>query len=94
MESLFQPNADESYLDSQQLGGRWNCHPKTVQKRAKRLGVPSLLLGGSVLYPLSEILRIERGAVATYSRRVTVKPPQMQGKRWPRKGQPAERAKS
>ena len=85
MQVIFEPGVDEQYLDAGQLAKRWNCHLKTAQKRARTLGVAPLLLGGSVLYPISEILRVERGAVASFSRRQTVRPLQLQGKRWPPK---------
>jgi hypothetical protein len=58
METTFVPGAEESYLATDQLAERWSCHIKTVQRRAKRLGVVPLLLGGAVLYPLSEVIRV------------------------------------
>jgi hypothetical protein len=54
-----------------------------------KLGVPILLLGGSVRFPLSQILRIEQAAVAQYENRHTEYPPQLakakRGKRGPYK---------
>jgi hypothetical protein len=90
MGTIFEPGAEESYLDTDQSAQRWKCHPKTAQRRAKTLGVAPLLFGKSILYPISEILRAERGAVARYARRITVRPPQMEGKRWAHKKQRAE----
>lgn len=75
-QSIFEPGVDERYLDTDQLSERWKCHPKTVSQRARNLGVPILLLGGAVRFPLSQILRIEQLAVAQYGRRKTESPPQ------------------
>ena len=73
---LFEPGAAERYLDAEQLGKRWQCHSRTVAARARKLGVPILLLGGSVRFPLSEILRIEQAAVTHYENRKTEFPAQ------------------
>jgi hypothetical protein len=85
----FEPGAAERYLDSEQLAERWKCHSRTVSGRARKLGIPILLLGGSLRYPLSHILRIEQAAVAQYESRKTVFPPQLakakRGKRGPYK---------
>jgi hypothetical protein len=84
-QSIFEPRAAERYLDSIELGKRWNCHIQTVAARARKLGVPILLLGGSVRFPLSEILRIEQAAVAQYENRKTEFPAQFaKAKRGPR----------
>jgi hypothetical protein len=88
-QSLFEPGPAERYLDTEQLADRWKCHPRTVSARARKLGVPILLLGGSIRFPFSEILRIERAAIAQYENRKTVFPPQLararRGKRGPYK---------
>jgi hypothetical protein len=85
----FEPGAAERYLGSEQLGERWKCQPKTASDRARKLGVPILLLGGSIRFPLSQILRIEQLAVAQYESRKTEYPPQLakakRGKRGPYK---------
>lgn len=75
-QTSFEPGAAERYLDSEQLGERWKCHSRTVSARARKLGVPILLLGGSVRFPLSEIVRIEAAAVAHYENRKTEFPSQ------------------
>ena len=85
----FEPGAAEQYLDTEQLGERWKCHARTVIPRARKLGVPILLLAGSIRFPLSQILRIEQAAVAQYENRKTEYPPQLakakRGKRGPDK---------
>jgi hypothetical protein len=83
--SIFEPRAAERYLDSIELGKRWDCHIQTVAARARKLGVPILLLGGSVRFPLSEILKIEQAAVARYENRKTEFPPQL-AKALPKRG--------
>lgn len=95
---LFEPGAAERYLDSEQLGKRWQCHSRTVAARARKLGVPILLLGGSVRFPLSEILRIEQAAVLHYENRKTefpaqfAKTPAKRGPRGPYKTRLASRS--
>src|SRR5258708_21410034 len=74
-----QPTAVESYLDSAELGRRWNCHEKTAQRRAKRLGVATLMFFNRTSYPISEILRIEREALKNFAGRTTHFPPQFTG---------------
>jgi hypothetical protein len=97
-QTLFEPGAAERYLDTEQLGERWKCHIRTVSARARKLGVPILLLGGSVRFPLSEILRIEQAAVAQYENRKTefpsqfAKTPAKRGVRGPYKVRIAGRA--
>jgi hypothetical protein len=76
----FQPTADESYLDSPVLGRRWNCHEKTAQRRAKRLGVATLMFANRTVYPMSEILRVEREALKNFVNRKTEFPAQFIGK--------------
>ena len=85
-QSLFEPGAAERYLDSEQLGKRWQCNSRTVPARARKLGVPILLLGGSVRYPLSEILRIEQAAVVLYQHRKTEFPTQFAKAPPPKRG--------
>jgi hypothetical protein len=85
-QSLFEPGAAERYLDAEQLGQRWQCNPRTVPARARKLGVPILLLGGSVRFPLSEILRIEQAAVALYQNRKTECPAQFAKAPPPKRG--------
>ncbi len=75
----FQPTAVESYLDSAELGRRWNCHEKTAQRRAKRLGVATLMFFNRTSYPISEILRIEREALKNFAGRKTHFPRQFIG---------------
>src|ERR1700693_1105782 len=84
--SVFEPGAAERYLDSEQLGKRWQCNSRTVPARAKKLGIPVLLLGGSVRFPLSEILKIERQAVALYENRKTEFPAQFAKAPPPKRG--------
>ena len=79
MES-FQPTADETYLDGAELGRRWRCHEKTAQRRAKRLGIATLMFFNRTNYPLSEVLRVERDALKNFSNRKTQFPPQFIGK--------------
>jgi hypothetical protein len=85
----FEPGAAERYLDTDQLADRWKCHPRTVSARARKLGVPILLLVGSIRFPLSEILRIEQAAITQYESRKTQYPSQLakakRGKRGPYK---------
>lgn len=85
----FEPGPAERYLDTEQLGERWKCHIRTVTPRARKLGIPILLIAGSIRFPLSEILRIETAAVAQYENRKTEYPPQLakakRGKRGPYK---------
>jgi hypothetical protein len=76
MESEFVPDLDERHLAGAELGVRWNCHPKTAARRFKELGGAALLMGGSVLYPLSQIIAIERESVSRFAARKTQKPPQ------------------
>lgn len=87
--TFFEPGAAERYLDTVELGKRWQCHIRTVSARARKLGVPILLLGGSIRFPFSEILRIEQAAIAQYENRKTQYPPQLakakRGKRGPYK---------
>jgi hypothetical protein len=85
-QSLFEPGAGERYLDSEQLGKRWQCNSRTVPARARKLSVPILLLGGSVRFPLSEILRIEQAAVALYQNRKTALPAQFAKTPPPKRG--------
>jgi hypothetical protein len=75
-QSLFEPGAAERYLDTIELGERWQCHIRTVSARARKLGVPILLLGGSVRFPLSAILKLEQAAVSQYENRKTEFPAQ------------------
>jgi hypothetical protein len=53
--------SNEVYLDPHQLAKRWgNCHPKTAKRRAKKLGArPFRPNERTVLYPLSELERVE-----------------------------------
>jgi len=81
----FQPGVDERYLDNEQLGLRWQCHPKTAQRRAKLSDIPTLLLGGQPRYPLSEVLAFERAAIGKFTNRVTKYPKQFEGTN-PRRG--------
>jgi hypothetical protein len=76
MRSEFVPDLNERHLDQTELGVRWNCHPKTAAKRFKELGGAALLMGGRVLYPLSQIIAIERESVSRFAARKTTKPPQ------------------
>ena len=76
----FQPTAEETYLDGAELGCRWTCHEKTAQRRAKRLGVATLLFANRTVYPMSEILRVEREALKKFVNRKTEFPAQFIGK--------------
>ncbi len=79
MKEQFQPTADESYLDGAELGRRWRCHEKTAQRRAKRLGIATLMFFNRTNYPLSEVLRVEREALKNFAGRKTQFPPQFIG---------------
>ena len=79
MNEQFQPTADESYLDGAELGRRWRCHEKTAQRRAKRLGIATLMFFNRTNYPLSEVLRVEREALKNFAGRKTQFPPQFIG---------------
>jgi hypothetical protein len=87
--SSFEPGVAERYLDSEQLADRWKCNARTVSGRARKLGIQILLLGGSLRYPISQVMRIEQAAVAQYESRQTEFPPQLakakRGKRGPYK---------
>jgi hypothetical protein len=67
---------NERHLDSGELGVRWHCHPKTAARRFRDLGGAQLLMGARVLYPLSQIIAIERESVSRFAARKTEKPPQ------------------
>jgi hypothetical protein len=85
MLSEFIPGPEEAYIDVLKLGARWDCHPKTAAKRFKNSGGATLLIGGSVRYPLSTILAIERESVSKFAARKTQIPPQFAQARGHRK---------
>jgi hypothetical protein len=76
IDSKFIPDATEHYMDMAELGDRWDCHPKTAAKRFKDFGGSKLLIGGSVRYPLSQIIAIERESLSRFAARVTAQPKQ------------------
>jgi len=47
-------------LTPEQLGARWNCHPKSAQRKMIRLGVaPVRLSRRSVHFLMADVIRIE-----------------------------------
>lgn len=54
------PDRDEVCFDYSALGKRWRKHPKTAARIMKRHGVqPMRLTARSVLFRLSDVLRVE-----------------------------------
>jgi hypothetical protein len=76
MTAQFQPTVEETYLHGAGLGRRWNCHEKTAQRRAKRLGVATPVFSNRTIYPMSEILRVEREGLKNFVGSKTQFPPQ------------------
>lgn len=55
----IQPDAD-TCLSERDLAKRWHISQRTLQRwRAERCGPPFLTIGGSIRYPLADILRFE-----------------------------------
>jgi hypothetical protein len=52
------------FFDLDQLGARWHCHRLTAHRRLQRFGIKPLKLSGkSVLYRMSDIVRIEDACI-------------------------------
>jgi hypothetical protein len=57
------PERDDVLLDYSALRKRWGKHPKTAARIMKRYGVrPMRLTARSVLFKLSDVLRVEAEA--------------------------------
>jgi hypothetical protein len=59
------PEQEEVCFDYHALGKRWGKHPKTASRIMKRHGIqPMRLTARSVLFKLSDVLRVEANAIA------------------------------
>jgi len=59
------PEREEVCFDYYALGRRWGKHPKTAARIMKRHGIePMRLTAKSVLFKLSDVLRVEANAMA------------------------------
>jgi hypothetical protein len=51
---------ERPFLNCEELGIRWRCHPRTAFRRMERLGVkPMKLTQRSLLFRMTDITRIE-----------------------------------
>jgi hypothetical protein len=54
------PAAKPEYLDNDELGDRWRCHPKTAYRRMISFGAkPMKLSQRSVLFRMSDVEKLE-----------------------------------
>ena len=48
------------FLNSEELGARWKCHPLTAKRRMQRFGIkPMRLSQRSALFHAADVVRIE-----------------------------------
>ena len=56
---------DQPYVNCEDLGDRWRCHPMTAKRRLLKLGVkPLKMTQRSVLFRMKDVERIEAQAAA------------------------------
>ncbi len=70
-QTAFKDTSDpktDTLLSRRKLALRWECHTKTVKRRARTGLIPEIVIGTrTVRYRLSDILRAEAASLVLYS---------------------------